>query len=204
MGSRNLMVLGLAMIVLGCPTRVSAALVLSFDRSSYGIGQVGETVPVQVFLSQTPDGPQVGVGNELLTAGVLVSFSNPAGIAEVTAPANIVGGPAFDSFSAGVDPAMHTASLAELSLLGIGDLSSPLLLGTFTFTGLNYGTTTISVADLDVSADFITAMGDVLDPTNTPTAQVVVIPEACSFIVWSLLAAIGITSGWWLGRRKGT
>jgi hypothetical protein len=64
--------------------------------------------------------------------------------------------------------------LGLTSLLGISDLSQPLLLGTFVFTGQSPGTTSTSVATLQPGPSFITVNGDVLDPTNTPSAQIIV------------------------------
>ena len=90
------------------------------------------------------------------------------------------------------------ASLATTSLSGIADLSSPLLLGTFHFTGLSFGTTAISVANLTPGPSFVTIQGDVLDPTNTATALVQVVPEPSGF---TLLIAFALSLGLVARRR---
>src|SRR5262249_11195143 len=159
-------ILLLGLVAFGWSVPAEANLILSFDQPTYTIGGVGRTGQVNVLVSQVAGGPQVGPGNGLLTAAIKVTFDNPAGVAAVLSPGNVRGGPAFDSSSAGVTTT--TATLAEASLLGITNLSSPLLLGTFTFTGLSVGRATISVAQLDPGTpDFITTQGNVLDPTNT-------------------------------------
>ena len=183
---RNLVLVGLGVLASGWPANASAELVLSFDQASYTISGIGSTVQVPVYLSQTPGGPQVGVGNELLTAGLTVSFDNPLSIASVLAVLDITPSPAFDSASAGVTTTR--ATLAETSLAGISNLSSPLLLGTFMFTGESLGTTSISAATLTPGPSFVTAGANFLDPANIPTAVINVVPEPSS-IVLALLAA---------------
>ena len=114
-------------LMLCWPDRASADLSLSFSQASYTIYGIGSSVDVPVYLSQSAGGPQVGVGNELLTAGLTVSFNTPSGIAAVLSALDITPSPAFDSSSAAVS--LTQATLAETSLGGVSNLSSPLLLG---------------------------------------------------------------------------
>jgi hypothetical protein len=183
----------------------SADLVLSFDSSSYTIPGVGDTTSVQVLVSQTSGGPQVGTGNELLTAGIELSFPT-LGSAIVASTSDVTPGPAWDSSSINLTTSGPNTlvDLGLTSLLGISDLSTPLLLGTFVFTGQSPGMTSISVATITPGANFITANGNILDPTNTGTATILVstptsIPEPNTLVICSLA---GLTTGaGWLRRR---
>src|SRR5262245_19177055 len=74
----------------------AAGLVISLDQSSYSINGVGNTKSVEVFVSQTSSGPQVGPGNELISASIELSFPT-AGAATVVSTADVTGGPAWDS-----------------------------------------------------------------------------------------------------------
>ncbi len=200
MKRRILACIGLALI-LSWPARASAALLLSFDQATYTSPGIGASVQVPVYLSQTLGGPQVGIGNELLTAGITVSFNNPSGIASILSALDITPSPAFDSSSAGVT--LTQATLGETSIAGIADLSNPLLLGTFEFTGQALGVTTIDALSLTPGLSFVTSGGDVLDPTNVPTALVQVVPEPASGILaCSAIGALGIIG--WRRRSKTT
>src|SRR5262245_23038548 len=101
----------------------AAGLVLSFDQSSYTINGVGNTTTVEVFVSQTPSGPQVGPGNELLTAGIELSLAT-AGAATVLSTADVTGGPAWDSSSiqSSTNGPNTLIDLGLTSLFGISDL----------------------------------------------------------------------------------
>jgi hypothetical protein len=187
-------------LILSWPVRASADLLLSFGQATYTIPGIGSSVQVPVFVSQTLSGPQVGIGNELLTAAITVSFNNPSGIAAVLSPLDITPGPAFDASSGGVT--FTQATLAETSISGISDLSSPLLLGTFKFTGQSYGMTTIDAMTLTPGPSFVTSGGNFLDPTNVPTALVQVVPEPATYVLTcSAISTLGIV-GW--RRRKRT
>jgi hypothetical protein len=192
----------IGLVSLGCcalsaPRTAHGALVLSFSQTGYLIGDVGGSVDVPVYATQTVGGPQVATGNELLTAGVTVAYNNPSGVAAVLASSDVSAGSDWDSSSANALSA--TASLATTSLSGIADLSSPLLLGTFHFTGLSLGTTTISVANLTPGPSFVTIQGNVLDPTNTATAVVQVVPEPSGV---ALLTAFALSLAF-AARRRG-
>ena len=184
----------------------AAGLVLSFDQSTYTINGVGNTTAVQVFVSQTDGGPQVGVGNELISAAIELSYATGS-TAAVLSAGDITAGPAWDI---GVPVSSSNGGntlwdLALNSLIGISDLSSPLLLGTFVFTGGAPGATGVIVASEAPGTSFVTIGQDVLDPTNTPGAQINVItagsvPEPSGFILLGIAAlSLGATS--WRSRK---
>jgi hypothetical protein len=125
-----------------------------------------------------------------------VAYNHPSGVAAVLAASDVSGGPLWSSSSANALSA--TASLATTSLAGIADLSSPLLVGTFHFTGLSLGTTQISVSNLTPGPSFETIQGNVLDPTNTATAIVQVVPEPSGFV---LLVGFALSLGFAARRR---
>jgi hypothetical protein len=164
-------------LVLGCTQPATADLMLSFDQANYTINGVGDTTSVEVFVSQVAGGPQVGSGNELVSAGIELSFPT-AGSAVVASSAAVTAGPAWDNSSVIISTGGPNTlvDLGLTSLAGIADLSSPLLLGTFTFTGQSIGKTTTTVSTLGPGASFITVQGDVLDPANTPSAGINVVP----------------------------
>jgi hypothetical protein len=202
----RLLIAVLCCCALNWPTPAAAGLLLSFDRSSYSIDGVNGSVAVPVFISQIPGGPQVATGNELLSAGIVVSENNPSGIAQVLFSSDVSAGPAWDTASESASAT--TATLATVSLAGIADLSSPVLLGTFHFTGLALGTTTISVANLTPGPSFVTAGGDVVDPGNIATATIEVnLPEpSTQALSCAALAVVGAaeTRRRRLSRSRGT
>jgi hypothetical protein len=194
-------IIWIGLVSAGCcalfaPRIACGGLVLSFSQSAYVVGGLGGGVDVPVYVTQVPGGPQVASGNELLTAGVVVSYNNPAGVAAVLTSTDVSAGALWSSSSANALSA--TASLATTSLSGIADLSSPLLVGTFHFTGLSLGTTTISAANLTPGPSFETTQGNVLDPTNTAIAIVRVVPEPSGFM---LLTAFAVSLGLAASRR---
>ena len=184
----NRMAIALAIVycAVSSAPRAVAGLFLSFDQPSYTIVGPAAAVDVDVLVSQASGGPQVAAGNELLTAGVVLGYSSPSGIARVQVAADVLGGPAWTSAAASASAA--SASLATTSLPGIADLSQPLLIGTFHLTGLSLGLTTISVMNLTPGPSFETTQGDVLDPTNTATALVQVVPEPSGIVLLATFA----------------
>jgi hypothetical protein len=175
------------LLLLGWSRPAAAGLVLKLDQSSYTIDGIGNTTTVEVFVSQTPSGPQVGVGNELLTAGIELSYATGS-TAAVLSFADVTGGPAWDSASPliGTSGGNTLVDLTLLSIFGIADLSSPLLLGTFVFHGQSLGTTSISVDSLGPGSSFITAQGNILDPTDGTGARITVngaVPEPTSLML---------------------
>jgi hypothetical protein len=179
MRRHTLILLGLACCAPGLYESANAGTTLTFDSSSYTV-RGGQTVQVEVFLSQTSGGTPISPSNALLTAAVDVSFNNPSGIAAVLSTSNITGGPLFDASVPGLNPTQFQASVADTSLLGIGTL--PVLLGTFTFTGLKAGTTQISVAAHQPGPSFSTTQGAISDPTPA-TANINVLPEPSSLMI---------------------
>lgn len=172
-----------------------AALVLSFDSPTYTIGSVGQTTTVAVRVGQNPTGPQVGLGNALLTAAIRLDFTS-AGIATPVAASAAN----WDNLSSSLTP--NPAGFSVVSLLGISSL--PVTLVTVTFQGLAPGTITLTAAQFDVvSPDFITEQGNVLDPSSAATAQLTVnapvsaIPEPSSLHLGWIAAC---AAAWRLAR----
>jgi hypothetical protein len=177
-----------ALCVAGNQKIATADLSLTFDQPSYSISAAGQSTVVSVFLVQSPGGTQIGAGNALLSAAIDFTFNSPSGIAAVNSLADINGDPLFDSISKNLQPAgtPTTATLGELSVAGLTDLSVPLLLGTFQLTGLANGTTTIQVASKTPGSSFVTTLGNMVNPVNVPSATVFVgVPEPSA---WTLAA----------------
>ena len=174
----------------------SASLVLSFDQTSYAT-TVGNTVAVQVFVTQVAGGPQVATGNELVIASIELSFATGKA-AVVASPAAVAYGSAWDQgfTSTSTSGAFTRYDVSLASVNGVANLSSPLLLATFTFTGLTVGAQVVQVAQQDpTTPDFITAQGNVVDPTNTASANITVspsatVPEPGSLLLASLAALV--------------
>jgi hypothetical protein len=184
----------------------AAGLLLSFDQSGYTINGVGNTTAVEVFVSQVPGGTQVGPGNELVSAAIELSFPT-GGTAAVLSTSDVTGGPAWDSSSVqtSTNGSNTLFDLGLASLAGISDLSNPLLLGTFVFTGQSLGTTSISVATLGPGSSFITVNGDVLDPTNVPGARISVVQTAIpepSALVLMCIGGVALGANWLRFRRQ--
>ena len=189
--TRPLLLLSLAgMLALAAAPAAKADLVLGFSAPTYTIANVGQTATVSIVLSQTAVGPQVAVGNALLSAAVLVSFTPTNGVANLTT----LNAPAWDALSTSAPS--NPFSIAVLSLTGFTDLSSPLVLANLTFQGVAPGAVTITVQQLDPnSVDFATELLTVADPTNTATATLIVgIPEPAplglGFLMLGAAAAI--------------
>jgi hypothetical protein len=190
-----------------------AALVFEFavggtPQTSIDIGGVGQTVDIQVYLSQT-GGTTILTDEGLFTAGIQVSFNNPGGIAAVQVAGDIQQNPDFD------DPFILsqavTATTADLNQAT--DPSSPFVypvndriwLGTFTFTGLALGTTTIGVTDLDSGfEDILTGVGNSLDGLITPGSATLTVTPEPGTVGLSLLVfgAASVVSAYRARRRR--
>ncbi len=162
----------LAVALIGGGSRSAhAALMFSFDTPSYAIANVGGTANVGLYVAQIPGtSPAITATNPLLTGGLQISFATTGAAIET----NFIASPRWDnsSVASATSGSNTVVSLTVLSLAGITDLSSPLLLGTFTFTGRSLGATTVLAATIHPGVNFIDLNGDNLDPSNTPTAMV--------------------------------
>ncbi len=181
----------------------SANLVLSFNQTSYST-RIGGSVSVGVYITQVAGGSQVAVGNELVTGSIQLSFAT-TGPATVLNTNQVTYGPLWDLGTSSVlssgSNTLYNTSL--LSVNGIANLTSPVLLATYLFTATSVGTQTIRVSEQDPnSPDFITANGNVIDPTNIPSATITVspavVPEPGSMI---LVVLGGLAVGSWARLR---
>jgi hypothetical protein len=194
MRSRLPILLSLGLVALGWAGPARAGLVLSFDMPTY-TERLGQTAGVQLLLTQTPAGTQVTPTNALLGAAIQLTY-NP-GVVSLT---TITGGPAWDLSSS--SPGTGTATLALSSILGIGTIpNSGLLLGTFTFRGSAVGITPITARSLTPGSSFPTSGGNFLDPTNTASAVVTVLPEPASATL-TVIGGMAAAGGWALRRRR--
>ncbi len=198
---RNGVLIACFLVILGWSRPAEADLVLSFEQMNYTIDGVGNTTALEVLVAQTPHGTQVGPGNELLTAGITVSFAT-TGAATVVSTADVTPGPAWDSSGVSVS-ASGPNTLINLVLgqiLSPGfDLSSPVLLGTFIFTGQSIGMTMVDATTISPGSNFITVQDDVVDPTNTASATISVvagaIPEPSAVVLWGI-GGLVLGAGW--------
>lgn len=171
---RQFLALTLAgLMALAAPRTASADLILGFSAPTYTITSVGQTATVGVVLSQNAVGPQVGVGNALLSAAVVVTYTPGVGVVNLIG----VNAAGWDSLSNG--PAVSPIGISVLSLTGFTTLAGPLTIANLTFQGLAPGVVNLTVRQLDLSSgDFATELGTVADPTNTATATLTVLPSA--------------------------
>jgi hypothetical protein len=122
-----------------------------------------------VYIAQ--NGGTTLLNDGLAFAAIRVQFDAPSGVAEVGSAGDIVPNAGFDFYAnTSVDAVapIEFADLDEASLTQVYPTSDRILLGTFVFTGLSPGTTTVTVGDLTAGNDFITGLGAPLDGFLTP------------------------------------
>lgn len=185
----------LAALLVAPAARADLFLTLSPTSSTVA---VGDDVWVDVVLSQDGAGVQVDANNPLLTAGFLVAFiGSPAAVFQAA-----FAGPDWISDIA-YDLTTSTLTVGLTSIVGVDDLSTPLVLAQLWLKGTAPGTTTLVVSDLDAaSLDFTTLGGDVLDPAGAGTAlvNVTAVPEPSSLAMAALgLGATALAAS----RRRG-
>jgi hypothetical protein len=218
---RIVVLLGVFMAGLVPAASSSAGLILEFvvdgtPQTAIGIAGPGQSVDVQVNLRQTGplavDEPDLQIDG-LALAGVRVSFGNPAGIAEVS---SIDENPAFND-GAAVKFINLAGSVAELNegVLDLffgpyvtADANGRILLGTFRFTGLATGVTSISVEEfstLPEDDDFFTGAATVLDDFGIApgSATLTVTPEPGAMgLSLAVLGAIAAARRYRARRRR--
>lgn len=160
--TRVILLIGVLLAWCSSPGVSQAGLVFRFavnhvlaDSNPIEIGGVGAAVPIQVYLQQT-DSTTTLTDFGLIAADITVTFNSPAGIAAVT---SIQGNPAFDDLSY-ADTILTATDATLYQATASGDVRPTdypdrILLGTFMFTGLALGSTTIGVTVAD--------LGDVMD-----------------------------------------
>ena len=169
---RNGLFLGCLAVVCGLATPAHAGVLYQFADSAgtpttnFTISGVGNTVDVRVYLQEDPS-PGILASEGLFSASLNVLFDSPAGIAEVTAAGDVTPNPFFTNIVSGPSVASATAGFTGdvgLNPFLFPDGSGRILLGTFRFTGLAVGTTTIRAVDRDLFLDdTVTGLGTVLD-----------------------------------------
>jgi hypothetical protein len=174
-------------------------------QSAIQIPGPGAKVPIQVFLSQT-GATEILTVEGLAFAGIKVTIDDPT-VAAVLSVDDIAHNSDFDDafvLFKDVD-----ASSAELNM-GVDFLSSPvyanadgrILLGTFEFTGLSLGTTSIGVTDLSLNDDFISGVGTSLDGSIAAgSGEAAVVPEPGS-VALSLVLLGGAAAVTAVRRRR--
>jgi hypothetical protein len=175
-------------------------------QSAIQIPGPGAKVPIQVFLSQT-GATTILTDEGLAFAGIKVTIDDPT-VAAVLNVDDIVHNPAFDDAFA-LTKAVNPSS-AELNM-GVSDILNPvfpnadgrILLGTFEFTGLSLGTTSIGVTDLTIGFDdFITGPGTPLDGLIAAgSGEAAVVPEPGS-VALSLVLLGGAAAVTAVRRRR--
>ncbi|MDY3563050.1 PEP-CTERM sorting domain-containing protein [Gemmata sp. JC673] len=169
-------------------------------NSSIQVNQ-GSTVDVQVYLIQTGGSDGLSTSG-LNAAGVRLNYS-PSGVAQVTAiTPNSTPIGAFDTATTTISTG--STKYARLNLSnepgGSGPAISPdgrVLLGTFTFSGMSVGTTTVYASDATSGIDNILANGQFLDSMinySASTITINVVPEPGTMVLSGLLA-VGIAGG---------
>ena len=164
-----------------------------------------------MYLVATPTtATTINADGGLATAGVRVTFNNPAGVAGVVSasdvkPATPANGGQFDFGTPSAD-----ATSAAVSNASFGGVTFPasdrVLLGTFTFAGQSVGTTTLGAVDPnpaqlgDISSFTSSAPFDQPGflPPGAATLQVVPVPEP-AFV---LAAAGGLSAAAGAVRRR--
>jgi hypothetical protein len=154
--------------------------------SAFTVNQ-GSTIDIRVYLVETGGTTLHDTG--LTSAGVQVNTGSPS-IANASA---VTKGSAWDSSTS------TTGANAKLNVFQ--DVSAPvtapnsgadanrILIGTFTFTALSNGTTSIITADPSSSNDTILANGTVIDGLITnSSAAITVTPEPGTVVLTGLLA----------------
>lgn len=161
----------------------SAEIALEFDLDRYQVTP-GDTLDVSVYLQQTAGGPQIGPGNELISAGLRVQFDLtplPTEPAMVLSASDITGNPSFSNADASVETGQY-ADLALLTFSGVDvDASGRLFLGSFRFTT---GTVLdeITVAEIPGGSNFLTVNGHLLTPIGD-MATIQVVPEPSTLLM---------------------
>jgi len=156
----------------------------------------GSTIDIRVYLVQTS--PDTGLSaSGMDAAGTKLAFNQT--IANVAGTGAITANPAFDS--AVKSTGTGTATLNVLQDSGGAPVTAPtsgadanrVLIGTFTFTGVNAGSTTVTTSDPHtLSDDNVLHNGTVLDSmiANSSVAITVnAVPEPGTLVLTGLFAA---------------
>ena len=167
---RFMLGVGLAWLILAGEAWAGSVYQYVFDKQFYAINP-GGTVDVKVSLQETVSGTTSVLANDgLIGAGVRVTFFSPA-VAAVLSQADILPNtPSFDGGSIKGLGSNYAEITEVVGLTSPAVTASPvapntyqIFLGTFRFTGLSDGSTTLRAADIPSTSDTITGGGVVLD-----------------------------------------
>jgi hypothetical protein len=174
-------------------------------QTNFTVG-LGQTVDVRVYLLQS--GADTGLTTSgLRSGGAGVSYNQA--IANVASTGAITPNPAFDTSSKGLGTGNATVNVSQVlnppvTAPTTGADANRILLGTFTFTGISGGTTTVATFDPHPAPtdDNVLGNGTVLDAgiLNSSVAITVAVPEPSTLLLTGLVAS-GI-AGAALRRRR--
>jgi hypothetical protein len=168
---------------------------------------VGQTVAVEVFLVQS--GGSTGLTSTGLTAGG-VSLSFNQAIANVPNTGAITPNPAFDnsttSVGTGIAKLNVNSDVGPVFAPTTGPNAGAILLGTFTFTGVSGGTTSVTTG-LPQAPPFqnnVLGDGTLLDGiiANSSAVITVAVPEPGTLVLTSVLAFGGLAGAVWRRYRR--
>lgn len=213
MRDRWMLLLMALLAALTFPMEGQAGFKLRLEPASGGAITVGGTATFSVFLHE--EAGTVLREEKLFSAGILLSYNSPLGIAQIVSTADVVENPLFDT-----DTLVKTndTTLGFATLIGSKfedppispDANNEVFLGTFTLTGLTGGSVTLKAEALIDSSNIytLTAQGTILDGEISPgmaeltvEGGVSVVPLPASFILFSMGGAMAFGYAGWKSRR---
>lgn len=174
-----------------------ADFVLEFGQggiasNQFSIGTVGGTQEIEVYLRETASTSLFAIEG---LSFARFSLSYDESIAKVLSDADVSVPGYFDNYGL-PDTATNPNSLDLSANNPI--FSARILLGTFKFTGIAVGTTTLTLTDFSVDDDFLTGLDTVLDSSlvgSTASLTLTAVPEP-SLLLGIVLIVFLFVSHW--------